>query len=104
MVLLYAAAPYPLWRAELDQPELGPGGFGENMTVADPSEATACIGDAAMQVTGPRPFLRWTVALVNAYAHGRATDRAVAAEIAACPTLHEFWQTLILRQTRPAVQ
>jgi MOSC domain-containing protein YiiM len=59
-VLLYAAAHYPLWRAELDQPEIGPGGFGENFTVMDLSEQTACIGDiyalgnARIQVTGPR--------------------------------------------------
>lgn len=157
-VLLYAAAHYPLWRAELDLPALGPGGFGENFTVADLSEATACIGDvyrigdAAIQVTGPRypcwkierrwglpgltarvaatgrtgwycrvvneglvgpgtslllaerPYPRWTVALVNEYAHGRATDRSVAAELAACPALHEFWQTLILRPSRQPAQ
>jgi MOSC domain-containing protein YiiM len=59
-VLLYAAAHYPLWREELDQPEIGPGGFGENFTVQRLSEETACIGDtyaigdAQIQVTGPR--------------------------------------------------
>lgn len=59
-VLLYAAAHYPAWRAELGQPELGPGGFAENFTVAGLTEATACIGDiyaigeARVQVTGPR--------------------------------------------------
>jgi MOSC domain-containing protein YiiM len=59
-VLLYAAAHYPLWRIELDQPEIGPGGFGENFTVQGLSEQTACIGDiyaigeAQIQVTGPR--------------------------------------------------
>jgi MOSC domain-containing protein YiiM len=59
-VLLYAAAHYPLWRAELDRPEIGPGGFGENGTIDGLSEATACIGDvyaigdARVQVTGPR--------------------------------------------------
>jgi MOSC domain-containing protein YiiM len=59
-VLLYAAAHYPSWRAELDRPEIGPGGFGENFTLDGLSEETACIGDvyalgeARVQVTGPR--------------------------------------------------
>jgi MOSC domain-containing protein YiiM len=59
-VLLYAAAHYPRWRAELDRPEMGPGGFGENFTIDGLSEETACIGDtyaigdAHIQVTGPR--------------------------------------------------
>lgn len=59
-VLLYAAAHYPLWQRELDEPNIGPGGFGENFTVADLTEQTACIGDiyalgeAHIQVTGPR--------------------------------------------------
>lgn len=59
-VLLYAAAHYPVWQAELDRPEIGPGGFGENITIDGLSERTACIGDtyaigeALIQVTGPR--------------------------------------------------
>ena len=59
-VLMYAAAHYPLWREELGRPEMGPGGFAENFTVADLSEQTACIGDtygigeALIQVSGPR--------------------------------------------------
>jgi MOSC domain-containing protein YiiM len=59
-VLLYAAAHYPLWRAELGRPEIGPGGFGENFTVDGLTEEAACIGDtyavgeARIQVTGPR--------------------------------------------------
>ncbi|MGH2497516.1 MAG: MOSC domain-containing protein [Ktedonobacteraceae bacterium] len=59
-VLLYAAAHYPLWQAELHQPEIGPGGFGENFTIQGLSEQTSCIGDtyaigdAQIQVTGPR--------------------------------------------------
>jgi MOSC domain-containing protein YiiM len=59
-VLLYAAAHYPAWREELDLQEIGPGGFGENFTVDGLSEETACIGDtyaigdARIQVTGPR--------------------------------------------------
>lgn len=59
-VLLYAAAHYPLWQAELNRQEIGPGGFGENLTVDGLSEHTSCIGDiyelgeARIQVTGPR--------------------------------------------------
>lgn len=60
VVLLYAMAHYPLWQAELNLPEIGPGGFGENFTLDDLSEETACIGDvyalgeARIQVTEPR--------------------------------------------------
>jgi MOSC domain-containing protein YiiM len=59
-VLVYAAAHYPLWQAELERPEIGPGGFAENFTVDGPTEAMTCIGDvyaigeARIQVTGPR--------------------------------------------------
>ncbi len=59
-VLLYAAAHYPLWQEELGLDEIGPGGFGENFTVEELSETTACIGDtyaigeAQIQVTMPR--------------------------------------------------
>lgn len=59
-VLLYANVHYPLWQAELGRPEIGPGGFGENITVDALTEGTACIGDvyalgdARIQVTGPR--------------------------------------------------
>src|SRR2546428_11340217 len=44
-VLLYAAAHYPLWQTELDLSEIGPGGFGENFTVAGLTEETASVGD-----------------------------------------------------------
>jgi len=59
-VLFYASEHYPIWQAELSQQEIGPGGFGENFTVAGLSEKTACIGDiygigeTRIQVTGPR--------------------------------------------------
>jgi MOSC domain-containing protein YiiM len=59
-VLVYAASHYPRWQRELDRPEMGPGGFGENFTVDGFCEATTCIGDtyaigdAQIQVTGPR--------------------------------------------------
>lgn len=59
-VLLYAASHYPRWQQELKQPEIGPGGFGENFTVSDLSEENVCIGDlyaigeARIRVSGPR--------------------------------------------------
>lgn len=58
----YAAAQYPLWRRQF--PEhcaiLTPGAFGENLTIADLSEADICVGDvhaiggARLHVTQPR--------------------------------------------------
>lgn len=59
-VLLYAVAHYPLWQMELNLPEIGPGGLGENLTLSGLSEETACVGDiyslgeAHIQVTQPR--------------------------------------------------
>src|SRR5437667_4412320 len=59
-VLLYAATHYVLWQRELTLLETGSGGFGENFTVDELTEETACIGDiyaigeAQIQVTGPR--------------------------------------------------
>ncbi|PZR69738.1 MAG: MOSC domain-containing protein [Candidatus Dormiibacter spiritus] len=44
-VLGYSADHYPLWRAELDLAELGPGGFGENFTIAGQDEHSVCLGD-----------------------------------------------------------
>ncbi len=59
-VLMYPASHYPLWRAEWRREEVGPGAFGENLTVAGLTEDEACIGDvlevgtAAFQVAQPR--------------------------------------------------
>ncbi len=59
-VLMYAASHYPTWREELNMPEIGPGGFGENFTVEGFSEKNVAIGDvfalgkARVQVTWPR--------------------------------------------------
>jgi MOSC domain-containing protein YiiM len=59
-VYAYPAEHYELWRAELDMPELGWGGFGENFTTVGLSESIVRIGDrlrigtAAFQVTKPR--------------------------------------------------
>ena len=59
-VLMYPADHYGHWRAELDLPEIGPGGFGENLSVAGATEAEVCIGDqfkvgdAIFEVSQPR--------------------------------------------------
>jgi MOSC domain-containing protein YiiM len=59
-VLMYAGTHYPLWRAEWGREDLGPGAFGENLTVVGLTETEACIGDvleigsAAFQVSQPR--------------------------------------------------
>lgn len=44
-VLAYSADHYPLWRAELVEPELPRGGFGENLTISGLTEETICLGD-----------------------------------------------------------
>lgn len=59
-VLAYSADHYPLWRAELNRPDLPYGAFGENFTIAGLSEETVCIGDVyaigevRVQVSQPR--------------------------------------------------
>ena len=59
-VLMYADVHYPGWR-ELDGlGGMGPGGFGENLTVSDTDETQVCIGDVLevggtrLQVSSPR--------------------------------------------------
>lgn len=59
-LLGYAAAHYPIWREELNRPELAYGTFGENFTIAGLEEESICIGDtfaigeAQIQVSQPR--------------------------------------------------
>lgn len=59
-VLMYSADHYPRWRAEWGRKDVGPGGFGENLTVSGLSESTTCIGDVlglgevVLEVTAPR--------------------------------------------------
>jgi MOSC domain-containing protein YiiM len=59
-VLCYSADHYRLWRRELELPEMSPGGFGENLTIAGQDERSVCIGDvyevgeALVQVSKPR--------------------------------------------------
>jgi MOSC domain-containing protein YiiM len=58
-VLMYAAAHYPLWHAELGR-ELTFGAFGENLTVDGLDESSVCIGDVlqigavTLEVSHPR--------------------------------------------------
>jgi MOSC domain-containing protein YiiM len=58
--LCYSFEHYEAWRDELSAPDIGPGGFGENFTVAGQDESTVCIGDvyemgeAVVQVSQPR--------------------------------------------------
>jgi MOSC domain-containing protein YiiM len=59
-VLLYALSHYADWCRELGRDDLGPGGFGENVTASGLDETTVCLGDtwrvggAVLQVTQPR--------------------------------------------------
>lgn len=58
-VCVYSAVHYPQWESELGL-DLGPGSFGENLTVAGLMEENVCIGDiweigdAKVQVSQPR--------------------------------------------------
>lgn len=59
-VLAYSAEHYARWRPELGIPDMGPGGFAENLTVSGHDETTVCVGDvfelgsARVQVSQPR--------------------------------------------------
>lgn len=59
-VLMYAAVHYEAWRREPGLERMGPGGFGENLTVDPLSETGVCIGDvlrvggSRLQVASPR--------------------------------------------------
>lgn len=59
-VYAYPAEHYPAWRVELGMPDLGYGGFGENLTVAGLTETSVGIGDryrigtVELTVTQPR--------------------------------------------------
>lgn len=44
-VLAYAAAHYPHWRRDWLRDDVGPGSFGENLTVTEVTEDTVCLGD-----------------------------------------------------------
>ncbi|MGH7499432.1 MAG: MOSC domain-containing protein [Gemmatimonadales bacterium] len=59
-VLMYAITHYLAWRAEWGREDVGPGAFGENLTVEGLTEEKACLGDvyliggARLEVTKPR--------------------------------------------------
>jgi len=58
-LLASAAVHYPSWRKAWGVPDLGPGAFGENLTIAGWDERTVClgdlflIGDLRVEVSGP---------------------------------------------------
>ena len=45
-----------------------------------------------------RPYPRWTMKLINDFAHGQNNDVALARELASCPDLEAWWQELIMRR------
>ena len=59
-LLAYADSHYEWWRDQLGLAEMGPGGFGENLTVEGVDESTVCVGDVwaagepRLQVSQPR--------------------------------------------------
>ena len=59
-VYAYASEHFPAWRAELSRDDIGPGFFGENLTMAGVTEAEVGIGDtwawgeALLEVAQPR--------------------------------------------------
>ena len=59
-VLMYADAHYAGWRLLEGLADMGPGGFGENLTVSGFDETEVCVGDVLevggtmLQVTSPR--------------------------------------------------
>lgn len=63
---------YEYWRTALDDTELGPGAFGENLTVSNLDESALCIGDrfsigdCVLEVSQPRvPCFKLGIALKN---------------------------------------
>lgn len=59
-LLAYSADHYPSWRDQLALPEMGAGGFGENLTISGQTEETVCLGDrfaingVILEVSQPR--------------------------------------------------
>lgn len=59
-VLCYSADHFPAWAAELGEPVIPLGGFGENLTVAGLDETGVCVGDhwrfgdVVLEVSQPR--------------------------------------------------
>ena len=82
-VLLYCIEHYPAWRAEWGTKDLGPGGFGENLTVSGLDERTTCLGDlfrlgtVRLEVSGPRSPCR---NLVRRFRRGDVMNQVVATD------------------------
>jgi MOSC domain-containing protein YiiM len=59
-LLWYSMSHYPAWRREWGSSDVGPGGFGENLSVEGLEETTICVGDlfrlgeVRVEVSGPR--------------------------------------------------
>jgi MOSC domain-containing protein YiiM len=59
-VLMYADSNHAFWRTQPGLEGMGPGGFGENLTVSGLAETSVCIGDvleignARLEVSSPR--------------------------------------------------
>jgi hypothetical protein len=51
-LLAYSAEHYPLWRREWLREDVGPGAFGENLTVTETDEDGVCLGDRWQVGTG----------------------------------------------------
>jgi MOSC domain-containing protein YiiM len=80
-LLLYSFEHYPSWRGEWGTKDLGPGGFGENLTVSGLDERTTCVGDlwrlgtVRLEISGPRtPCLN----LVRRHRRPELIDRVIA--------------------------
>jgi MOSC domain-containing protein YiiM len=90
---------YPCWKnnqrwgvAELLERIKANGRTGWYCSVAQ--EGMLAPGDAITLLD--RPFPRWTIALINDFAHGHNADAALAEELCACPLLDDgFWPTVI---------
>jgi len=80
-LLFYSWEHYPAWRAEWGTKDLGPGGFGENLTVSGGDERTVCVGDVfrlgevRLEISGPRAPCR---NLVRRHRRRDLIDRIIA--------------------------
>ena len=82
-LLWYPIEHYQDWRSEWATKDVGPGGFGENLTVSGLREQSVCVGDLfqvgelRVEVSGPRePCLN----LVRRFRRPDAIERVVATD------------------------
>jgi MOSC domain-containing protein YiiM len=77
-ICCYASEHFPVWHAMPGLEEMGPGGFGENLTTEGLIESEICIGDvftcgtATFQITQPRQpcwklSRRWRITALSAW-------------------------------------